>query len=235
MNILNKFLLITLFGLFSFYFYVNAEWNTCEYRSQIDECIAAQETWKQKSIEDFVCTNWNDAKVMYQVILDMEFKKLDKQMDQYLDNLEKVKNRYFWIWATKNYIDWINDVNDKAEEFRQKYKELCSNIILQKAISCSSDIKENRSVPNKEAIKYFNSKTDGTCWNLVDTKIFIFTDVAFNILMLNKLQIKADEKKTYDQTQRWNYDHLLDIMMINLWYIERIWQKWPSKLLNPMQ
>jgi hypothetical protein len=51
-------------------------------------------------------------------------------------------------------------------------------------------------------------------------------------LMLNKQQIKADDKKIYDQWQRKNYDKLLDLMMINIWYIERIWQKWPSKIQN---
>jgi len=34
---------------------------------------------------------------------------------------------------------------------------------------------------------------------LVNKKISIFEDVAFGVLMLNKQQIKADEKKTYDQ------------------------------------
>jgi hypothetical protein len=53
--------------------------------------------------------------------------------------------------------------------------------------------------------------------------------------MLNKEQIKADDKKIYDQWQRKNYNVLLDIMMINLWYLERIWNKWPMSLANPMR
>ena len=32
---------------------------------------------------------------MYQVILDIEFQKIDKKMDKYLENLENQKNTYF--------------------------------------------------------------------------------------------------------------------------------------------
>ena len=238
MNIIkNKiYILIIFFSILWFlrFDWVFAKWETCKYTSEIEKCMSAQNWW-EKAIEDFVCVTWNREKVSYQIILDMEFKKIDDDMDKYLENLEKNKNTYFGLWATKNYIDWINDISDAWDRFKNDYKKLCTDIILNQAIICSDkeNIK-NKSVPIKEAIKYFNNW--GTpCATLVDKKISIFNDVAFWVLMLNKLQIKADEKKTYDQWQRSNYDHLLDIMMINIWYIERIWQKWPSKLANPMK
>ena len=62
----------------------------------------------------------------------------------------------------------------------------------------------------------------------------IFNSVAFNIMQLNKAQVSKDQKKLYDHEQRTKYNKLLDIMMINVWYIERIWQKWPSKIKNPL-
>ena len=46
---------------------------------------------------------------------------------------------------------------------------------------------------------------------------------------MNKQQVLRDEKKLYEQENRTKYDGLLDIMMVNMWYFERIWQKWPSK------
>jgi hypothetical protein len=229
------YILITIFFLFLFKTVdIFATDNTCKYTSQIEQCMQAQNWW-EKAIEDFVCVNWNRAKVAYQVILDMEFKEIDDKMDKYLENLEKNKNIYFWIWAKKNYIDWINDIWDMWDMFRTKYLWLCTDIILKEAINCSDETSIfNKSVPIENAKDYFHNQWS-TCRTLVDKKISIFNDVAFWVLMLNKLQIKADEKKTYDQWQRTNYDHLLDIMMINIWYIERIWQKWPSKLANPMQ
>jgi hypothetical protein len=56
----------------------------------------------------------------------------------------------------------------------------------------------------------------GKCEKLIEKKLEIFNDVAFSVLMLNKRQIRTDEKKTYDQLGRKNYNLLLDIMMINL-------------------
>jgi len=67
---------------------------------------------------------------------------------------------------------------------------------------------------------------------LVEKKLEIFDDLTFSVLMLNKQQIKKDEKKIYDQWQRRNYNILLWLMRINLWYLERVWKKWPSKILN---
>jgi len=228
-KIINNFVFLTIFiSIFSFFNLNNVFWEWCEYKSQIDQCMATQNNSTQKSIEDFVCVSWNKATVAYQIILDMKFKDIDDKMDLYLEKLEKNKNVYFWVWAKKNYIDWINDIHDKSKEFKIEYNKLCTDIILNEALLCSEEGK----VPIKESIKYFNNNWT-PCTNLVDKKISIFEDVAFGVLMLNKQQIKADEKKTYDQWQRTNYDHLLDIMMINIWYIERIWQKWPSKLANP--
>lgn len=225
-KIINKFIFFTIF--ISIFSLNNVFWEWCEYKWQIDQCMATQNNSTQKSIEDFVCVSWNKATVAYQIILDMKFKEVDDKMDLYLEKLEKNKNTYFWIWAQKNYIDGINDIHDKSKEFKVEYNKLCTDIILNEALLCS----EEEKVPTKEAIKYFNNNWT-PCTNLVDKKISIFEDVAFGVLMLNKQQIKSDEKKTYNQWQRSNYDHLLDIMMINIWYVERIWQKWPSKLANP--
>jgi len=224
-KVMKNYIFISLILLFNINFVF---WNSCEYRSQIDQCIDARNNWTSKSIEDFVCVNWNDDKIWYQVILDMEFKKVDKEMDTYLELLENQKNMYFGQWATKNYIDWVNDIYTKWDEFAKKYKDICNISIVQKEASCWV----NESTSNQESLaaSWINWTL---CEKLINTKIWIFNDVAFSILMLNREQISADDKKTYDQWQRSNYDNLLNIMMINLWYIERIWQKWPSKLAHP--
>jgi hypothetical protein len=31
------------------------------------------------------------------------------------------------------------------------------------------------------------------------------------------------------QEERTKYDKLLEIVMVNVWFLERIWKKWPSK------
>jgi hypothetical protein len=42
----------------------------------------------------------------------MEFKKIDKEMDKYLETLEINKNQYFGTNSSKTYIDAINDINN---------------------------------------------------------------------------------------------------------------------------
>ncbi|MDR0772395.1 MAG: hypothetical protein LBF15_05210 [Candidatus Peribacteria bacterium] len=56
--------------------------------------------------------------------------------------------------------------------------------------------------------------------------------MAYNIMLLNQNQVANDEKKLYDQEIRTKYDKVLDLMMINIGYVERIRKKWPSKTKN---
>ena len=216
---------IYIFSIF-FTWYVYGEW--CEYKSQIDQCNFANKKWNTKNIEDFVCITWNYEQIAYQVVLDLEFKKIDEQMDKFIEDLEINKNVYFWKDKQKTYIDWIEDIHTQNELFKKEYFNICNNIIKWKVIQCMDD--EKISITNSK--EYFLEEWT-SCRMLLDKKLEIFDDVAFAVLMLNKEQIKADEKKIYDQWQRRNYDRLLDVMMINIWYLERIWQKWPSKLASP--
>jgi hypothetical protein len=49
---------------------------------------------------------------------------------------------------------------------------------------------------------------------------------------LNKIQILKDEKKKFQQEQRGKYNILLSKFSINIGFVEKIWAKWPSKILN---
>lgn len=222
--ILRKSLIFLIFILSIFSFDL-AQW--CEYKSDIDECVSANKSWTTNSIDDFVCRVWNYEEIIYQIVLDWEFEIVDKEMDLYVEALEKNKNYYFWVDRKKTYIDWINDIEAKRKYFEKKYINLCWKTIISKVMSCMED--EKVSITNtKDFFKI------GKCEKLIEKKLEIFNDVAFSVLMLNKKQIRTDEKKTYDQLGRKNYNLLLDIMMINLWYLERIWKKWPVKLANPI-
>ena len=247
MNI-KKIIKIFIFSLFFvFLSSVNTYSNSCEYTWKINECIEANKNMTYKSIEDFVCINWsseNPEQIIYQIVLDGEFKEIDEEMDDFLFNLEENKNTYFWKDAKKTYIDWVNDIFTKKGELEKKYKQKCgiwedwkiiikAQNIITKVQMCNpwtSNIKPFTSID--QAIKFFpDSWTD--CSKLVAVKMEIFENVAFNTLALAKQQVLADQKKLYDQWQRKNYDKLLNIMMINLWYLERIWQKWSSKIKHP--
>jgi hypothetical protein len=65
------------------------------------------------------------------------------------------------------------------------------------------------------------------CENLVATKLDIYKQVSFDVLKLNKSQIKNDTYKSVMQDQRGKYDRLIDLINVNLNFIERIWARVP--------
>lgn len=243
MNFKNIIKIFTYFLFVIFLSFSNTYWNDCEYTWQIKTCIEANNNLTYKSIEDFVCINWDLEQIIYQIVLDQEFKEIDEEMDDFLFDLETNKNTYFWKDAKKTYIDWVNDIYNKKKELKNKYLGKCwirdwqdwwDRSIISKVMSCNNESKSSTwgllRFTSIDKVKDYFPYPWTDCSGLVAVKMNIFENVAFNTLALNKQQVLADEKKLYDQWQRKNYDKLLNIMMINLWYLERIWQKWPSKI-----
>ena len=210
-----------------FFFSINfVFWNSCSYQKEIDKCLDANKNSTTKSIEDFVCIVWSYEKIVYQVVLDGEFKEIDDEMDNYIYDLEKEKNRYFWKKKIKNFVWWLNDLSEKKEYFRNKYKDSCWINIISKVVSCS----DSNSTSNDNAKDFFK---ESDCMSLANQKLEIFDNITYSILLMNKQQVKADDKKKYDQLQRQDYNRVLDLMMVNIWYIERIWQKTISFIAKP--
>lgn len=222
---MKKFFIIFIFALLcNAVFTASVFW--CKHKWKIDQCNQANLKWTEKSIQNFVCITGTNEQVAYQVTLDQEFKKLDEEMDQFVQDLEDNKNTYFWIARKKTYIDGINDIHAKSDYFYNEYNKICWEVLMKEVQSCMQD-----QVTSISRAKDHFEETD--CKALVAKKLQIFGNVTFSIMQQNKQQIKQDEKKIYDQGQRANYNKLLDIMRINLWYIERIWMKTPSLIQNP--
>lgn len=203
---------------------------TCEYKWEFEQCKSANKTSQTRSIEDFVCLpSQNDVEIMWQIVLDKEFKKLDKELDTYLKNLEDNKSYYFWKDSKEPFTSWVDDIEKKFDvywEFWEKYMNLCKawekTSILSKTIDCFSWW-----IPNMDWKNYFFQDT--ICKSMVLTKLSVHKQVAYDVLKLNKQQVKKDEDKLYMQEERTKYDKLLEIVMVNVWFLERIWKKWPSK------
>ena len=69
-------------------------------------------------------------------------------------------------------------------------------------------------MPSDESTRFFLSDT--SCKNLIQTKLEVNKQVAYDILKLNKLQVKKDEDKSFMQEQRTSYEKILDLFMVNL-------------------
>lgn len=201
--------------------------NTCNYTSEITSCLDANKAGNTRSIEEFVCIEWSREEIIYQIILDEQFSEIDDEVDWYLTNLEKQKNKYFWPDAISNYIEAVDEIESKFSiwgEYWKKYNDICWVELIKEVQSC-----QDWTTSTINAKDYFKN-TD--CMNFVKLKLHIYRQVSYDILMLNKLNVRQDSAKEHLQEERIKYDEILNNMMINSWYMERISKKWPSKLQN---
>lgn len=230
-----KIIILILF-LFSFNFTYAGSWDvldTCEYKWEFEDCMQANKDWDSRSIEDFICiSSSNKYEIMPQIILDLEFKKVDKEVEIYLKSLEDNKSEFFGQDAKRSLVEAIDEIESKFsiyddDSFWKKYMELCWVWIISKTLDCFW------ASPDVDTTPYFNEDSKRSCKWLLLTKLEVFKSVSYDILKLNKQQIDKDEKKKNTQKRRTKYDKLLEIIMVNVWYMERLRKKWPSKTKYP--
>jgi hypothetical protein len=200
---------------------------SCEYMAKRDKCIAANENGTANGIEDYICLQTTSTEeILYQIILDEKFKEYDTDAKKYISWLETNKDYYFGENRVEYFFSWINELNRKFWpywEFTRKYTNLCGTdswSVIWEFVNCIGPTSLNKS---KEFFK------ETTCNSIAHTKIDIYWAVAYNVFKLNKMQIRKDNKKEFFQVRRSAYDNLLNIIMINMGYLERMWHKWPSK------
>jgi len=233
---INYIIFIIIINIVFINFWYSANSEECNYTCKIDICLKANKPWASSwplSIKDFLCIQSNDKeKITYQIILDDKFKKVDKKIENYLSKLEKEKWRYFWSQKVESPLIWINDIYKKLSsplwEYWKEYYDLCdawnSGSISTESIDFlwwSANIK---------AAKWFFANS--TCMNLAVSKLWVYRQVASDILKSNKHEARKDDRKKHTQAQKTKYDQIKDLFMINLWYLERIWSKVVEKTRN---
>jgi len=230
-----KRLLLTFF-LFFLYFNITsaATWflnETCSYKTEFDTCIQNQD--RVRTVDNFTCIEWTNEYVLYQIILDKKFKEIDKKIEDWLTTLEEQKSYYFWPEKQANYVEGVDDIEKFLWDdwvYEMEYHNLCSWAwewtIISEVVSCMNDWNTVVSLAN-------DFLWDGSnCVKLYKTKLVFYRELAYNTLKTNKQKVATDSHKLFTQEQRKKYDNLLDMIMVNIWYIERIWKKWPTKTKN---
>ncbi len=200
------------------------------YAWKIQECLDNQDS--PRTIEDFVCIQWSKEDIIYQVVLDQEFKKLDKKIEDYLDGLEKDKSHYFGPDKKEDYTKWIDDIEYylwEWWEFEQQYKDLCETKIIAEAIE--AEWWETSNIVAKDYLQWTWDKDK--CKLLYKIKLMNYRNTAYAIMKKNKAKVLTDNHKTFTQQVRKKFDDLLDFIMVNVWYLERIASKWQSKTKHP--
>lgn len=217
------FFLIFIFLSWSIYS-LKADETTCKYEGEVNQCL---QTKNPRSIEDFICDWTNDEEKTYQVILDLKFQEIDKEIVLFLDSLQKWKDYYFWPEKKETYIDWINYVNETFWKYWilwKRYKKFCdpsdTESVVNNYLSCS------KTTSSVVAAQYF---TETECMTLVEYKLDTYKKIAYNVLWTNKLQVLKDYRKKQFQTTRTMYDNLIDSMNINLDDITKINSQWNYK------
>ena len=193
----------------------------CVYREQINSCILENNApnWNPNLFTAFVCLQSNNTEeITYQIVLDNKFREIDDKIEEYLLELELKK---------KSYLEWVQEIYNnfsKNWKYYEKYLNMCKRDILYESVAC---------LWWKTSI--FTSKDffpESTCMNLANSKLGIYKQVAIDIIKTNKHEVRQNERKIYNQKQRWMYDEVLDMFRINLSYMERMWRKWTSKTKN---
>jgi len=214
---------------------VSAEWPpqvSCSYSGKFDQCYQANLSGSTRSIEDFVCIdragNWQE--MLTQIILDEKFAEIDEQIEEYITKLEDSKCEYFWPGASENFLRAVDDIEKNFPKYGyywNQYKELCETWILAEVAECTGK------VANIEAWQYLWLNEDSSCFSLVETKLFHYRKVGYDLLKLNKSQCRQDEHKKYVQQERDKYNGLLDLMRDIIGFLERMVNGWVSKTKNP--
>lgn len=220
------------------------EKDLCEYKEEIDKCKNAFINWTTSSLDSFICLdNKNEFVRNYQLVLDLEFKKVDKIALTYLDDLEQDRERFLQNkeWSTP--LDWINEITEFFSKWWNLYNEynlLCwakwktsiwtKYSIYNSTAFCSTSLKTNNA---KDFIYSTDNENLSICQKMVNDKMDFYKTTAYNILLINKAQARKDQRKIYFTKQRDKFNDLIDKFTVNVRYLDAIAKWWPSKTKNP--
>ncbi len=233
-----SFQIFWLFCIITYLFLINTDFlfasedTSCEYQWQIDQCIEENQWWDPRSIEDFVCLqSTNTAEIAYQVVMDLKYKEIDKKAEKEVENIENNCETWYWENPTEDEItapDKITSIYWVHGKHWQEYNKMLDpnnkEWILATTISCLWG-----KSPDTEASDFFSP---ALARGMFEQKLDMFEDTSYDALKLCKEKVRQDERKKMMQEGRKKYSSVTDLFQSVLWYLERIWKKWPSKTKN---
>lgn len=167
---------------------------------------------------------------IFQESINKKFKPIDKKIEDYLNNLNKNKNFCFWKDKKKTFVECVDNIEkifsiswDYAI-WENGYSNACRESLIE-----TIEKQEGKAISTLNSDTIFDDWKEESCTQLYQFKLFIYSDLAYEILKRNKYEILKDEHKLFTQKNRDKHSELLDLMRINLWYIERLRKKWVSK------
>lgn len=207
--------------------------DSCNYTVEYDDCVERNANWSALWWEDdYICIQSKEnERVLYQIILDKKFKEIDKKLDWYMAYIQDYKEDYLGKDAPKTELEIVDEIEKELGNWGilwWEYSKVCSPAykwsIVQEFFSCSKD---TTIINSKD---FFETNT---CMWLAETKLAIHKQVAYDLLKINKLKYRKESRSDYMLSEQTRYWTIVELMRINLWYLERFLSKTPSFTKKP--
>jgi len=143
--------------------------------------------------------------------------------------LFSMKN-YFGETPKASFLEALDDINANFAQYEyywKQYHDVCTKEVLKEFVECTDSI-ANINVPD-----FIQGIDSGVCISMMETKLEVYKQVAYDTLKLNRLAARQDDRKEYVIEEREKYSSVMQIMLNILWYMERIVNGWATKTKNP--
>lgn len=193
-----------------------------KWTSKIEECMNKREKKIEKTEEEYVCPTWSlsPQEVAFQVIMSLEFKKLDEEVKEKLKTIHKETNKDVGKLASDIKYDF-------EDTYPNKYRAICdSKTIWEAALSFGE---KWGSITTDNHAADFVAWQSGECGKLVDKKIQAYKDAAWLLGESAIVTSFKNDKHDYMRKLKDQYEKFLNKWTTYLGQLGVIKDKWPSK------
>lgn len=201
--------------------------STNEYFQKVCSCFKAREEGSARSLKNPICPETADmpeGKVAYQVILDMKFGEIDKEIKAYLKSLQKNTTKDI-SQVMKNTKLIIEDTSEGS--YASRYQNICEKTSSNGIISAM--VATFKGISTDTVVEY-----EKDCKALVAAKMVVYKNMAKIISMQSVMKSYQKDKNTYMSSLRQEYVKFFEKWDSYIAGLGRIKAKWNSKVKNPM-
>lgn len=200
------------------------------YDGQIKACLEARDRGQAKSIKDYVCPEglMGDQDVAYQVVLDLEFRKIDRDAAKRLKDMQSRMGKDF-VQMDTDTSNWF-DTTSKDSEFSDRYGKICSDLsdsksVLGQTVAAFAD--KGGVTTDSQTARFAGNPA--WCDTLVKRKLAAYAETSRLFTEQNVLESYDRDKKDLVDRLKDEYRNFLMKWMIYIGEGARIKDKWPNK------
>lgn len=209
---------------------------TSKYTKEIDACMKARDTEHggagAKSIEEYICPvgTLSSQEIAFQVIMSIEFKKLDNQVKKDLKKIHEGSNKDTGALAS-NIRDLFESKDSKA--YPERYAEICNSSTKDEAALYFKGKGTSLTTDNNAVGFVFGQKTGNTkylsCQELVDMKLKAYKASAWLLGEGAVVKSFKNDKHEYMRKLKDQYEKFLNKWTTYIGQLGVIKDKWPTK------